>query len=159
MAASQGSPDLVKSSKALSWLLRHGAAKEGLTISSEGWVKVDDILKKKSFKTLDKSFIEKIVNNCPKKRFALKVENEALYIRANQGHTMTDINPDLETITDPDELITVIHGTYFHCWNSIKSNGLSKMKRQHIHFASGLPGLTIKALANCCAYKFGVRYY
>lgn len=33
----------------------------------------------------------------------------------------------------------VIHGTYYDCWDSIRTNGLRRMKRVHIHFASGLP--------------------
>jgi len=37
----------------------------------------------------------------------------------------------------PDQ---VIHGTYYRFWNAIKSNGLSRMRRNHIHFATGLPG-------------------
>lgn len=31
----------------------------------------------------------------------------------------------------------VVHGTYFKCWPQIRSDGLSCMTRQHIHFAKG----------------------
>ena len=40
----------VKASKALSWLLRHGAEKEGLVIESGGWIRLDDIQKRPNFK-------------------------------------------------------------------------------------------------------------
>ncbi|KAA8915813.1 hypothetical protein TRICI_002023 [Trichomonascus ciferrii] len=32
---------------------------------------------------------------------------------------------------------TVIHGTYTEPWNQIKTKGLSVMRRNHIHLASG----------------------
>jgi 2'-phosphotransferase len=64
-------------------------------------------------------------------------------IRANQGHSIkVDIEGLLTPITFeagnvPD---TVIHGTNEHAWRLIlKSGGLRKMSRNHIHFASGLP--------------------
>lgn len=38
-----------KVSKTLSWLLRHGAEKEGLVLKPGGWAKLDDILKKPQF--------------------------------------------------------------------------------------------------------------
>lgn len=38
-----------------------------------------------------------------------------------------------------NEQIDVIHGTYFKNWGAIKQNGLSRMKRNHIHFSEGLP--------------------
>ncbi len=34
----------------------------------------------------------------------------------------------------------VAHGTYLAAWPSIASAGLNKMRRQHVHFAAGLPG-------------------
>jgi 2'-phosphotransferase len=33
----------------------------------------------------------------------------------------------------------VIHGTNFRAWKSIQNQGLSKMDRNHVHFAIGLP--------------------
>jgi len=32
----------------------------------------------------------------------------------------------------------IIHGTYFKYWSKIKTEGLSRVKRNHIHFAKGL---------------------
>ena len=37
-------PPDVKISKTLSYILRHGAAKEGLTMRSDGYIKVDDLV-------------------------------------------------------------------------------------------------------------------
>ena len=47
----------------------------------------------------------------------------------------------MEEITSPDDVTKVIHGTDFKSWNDIQSSGgLSRMKRNHIHFAAGEPG-------------------
>lgn len=66
-------------------------------------------------------------------------EDDCLYIRANQGHTLKTINQiELETLTSA--LPVAIHGTTMTNWSLIKqSKGLSKMNRNHIHLAAGLP--------------------
>ncbi|KAK7185044.1 hypothetical protein DPSP01_002869 [Paraphaeosphaeria sporulosa] len=64
-------------------------------------------------------------------------------IRANQGHS---IKVDAEGLLTPVEVErgnvpdVVVHGTDEGAWNLIlKSGGLRRMGRNHIHFASGLP--------------------
>ncbi|CAH1766788.1 4775_t:CDS:2, partial [Entrophospora sp. SA101] len=47
---------------------------------------------------------------------------------------------ELEKITDSTQYLNVVHGTYLKNWKDIESQGLSKMKRTHIHFATGLYG-------------------
>ena len=64
----------VKLSKKLAWLLRHNAEKEGLAISPDGYVLLDDVLnylladgwKDASFET-----IQEIVDTNDKKRYEL----------------------------------------------------------------------------------------
>ena len=34
----------------------------------------------------------------------------------------------------------MIHGTYRRFWDGISTSGLSRMNRNHIHFAPGFPG-------------------
>ena len=46
----------------------------------------------------------------------------------------------MEEITSADKVTKVIHGTNFKAWNEIQKTGLSRMKRNHIHFAVGEPG-------------------
>jgi 2'-phosphotransferase len=68
-----------------------------------------------------------------------------LCIRANQGHSFRGIQADQlltqltkEELADPD--LTIIHGTTRKAWEGhIQHEGLSRMKRNHIHFATDLP--------------------
>lgn len=48
------------------------------------------------------------------------------------------INAELKLISI-DEQIEVIHGTFYKNWIKIKSEGLSRINRNHIHFSTGLP--------------------
>jgi 2'-phosphotransferase len=64
-------------------------------------------------------------------------------IRANQGHSIkVDTEGLLTPITEEAGNVpsTVVHGTDEAAWRLIlKSGGLRKMTRNHMHFASGLP--------------------
>lgn len=68
-----------------------------------------------------------------------------LCIRANQGHSMPLVDSDLllQRLASDDLLLNypiMVHGTYFTAWAKIlSSGGLSKMERNHIHFATGIP--------------------
>jgi len=128
----------VQLSKSLSWLLRHGAMKEGLDMSSDGYVLCDDILKLKKFKKFNFENITSIVEQDNKQRYKLKQEGDNWYIRANQGHSTavgTLINEEelLTKLTEPLDL--VVHGTPLGAYEIIKNTGLKKLKRTHIHFA------------------------
>lgn len=48
------------------------------------------------------------------------------------------VNVDLKSVSINEE-IEFIHGTFLKNWDDIKKKGLSRMKRNHIHFATGLP--------------------
>ncbi|XP_078350271.1 tRNA 2'-phosphotransferase 1-like isoform X3 [Oculina patagonica] len=98
----------IQLSKALSYILRHGAAKEGLQMSQR-FIFVEDLLKLRQFQRYSEDDIKRVVADNDKKRFALRNDpaTDRLQIRANQGHTI---------------------------------EGLSRMSRNHIHFAPGEPG-------------------
>merc|ERR1711991_973667 len=53
---------------------------------------------------------------------------------------------DLVRIVDPTTV--ALHGTNRGAWKTIEQAGLSRMKRQHIHMASGLPGEVISGMRN-----------
>lgn len=134
-----------KISKTMSYLLRHGADKEGLNIGSDGYVLVDDLINNKALEQLNvnENTIIQIVNNDTKNRYNLTTKNNKLYIRANQGHSINVQNLDLIEITDSSQIPICVHGTYHEAWNIIKKEGLNKMARNHIHFAQGLPNQNV----------------
>lgn len=131
-------------SKTLSKILRHDAEKLGIRLSDDGYAYWKDLSKLRHFSGVSLSQIERIVSRDSKQRFKLVRDGTLVKIRANQGHTLDCIDQDklLRRIVleDVDKYPCVVHGTNLEAWNSIKLNGLSKMCRNHIHFAIGMPG-------------------
>ncbi|KAI0305988.1 KptA family-domain-containing protein [Multifurca ochricompacta] len=161
------SPD-IRLSKTLSWILRHGAKSEGLYMRSDGYVRVTDLLaspRLSSHTSLDLTALQRIVKNDTKNRFMLlkgpdetaQMAGEIWWIRANQGHSLkvhgvrkqgwnhTDcptqaLQLDLKPILSAADISMAVHGTNRKAWESISSEGLSRMTRTHIHLAQGVPG-------------------
>ncbi|KAI5967269.1 TPT1 [Candida margitis] len=143
-------------SKALSYLLRHGAIKEKLTINDQGYIPIPQLLthqRLKSYKTTRQD-LERIVANNDKQRFKIDHENDL--ICATQGHSIKQIAGELQLMSR-DELkeLHIYHGTYKKKLLLIQqSGGLSRMNRNHIHFTcdeySAISG--IRKNANCLVY-------
>ncbi|KAL9094064.1 MAG: hypothetical protein Q9165_003734 [Trypethelium subeluteriae] len=175
----------IQISKQISWLLRHGAEKEGLKLGEGGYVNVADVLNTNHLKSKKITFTElrKVVAENDKQRFSLipissfqqpsttipsddaatatasnassvlpdgDAGSETLptsddprdyLIRANQGHSLTVATEGLyEPVTLENAPAMCVHGTTHNAWPLIlKSGGLKRMKRTHVHFASGLP--------------------
>ncbi|KAM0787587.1 hypothetical protein ACM66B_003657 [Microbotryomycetes sp. NB124-2] len=138
-------PD-VRHSKTLSYILRHGAAKEGLTLRPDGFVKVSDLLKRPKLKGCDMDTLERIVRDNAKQRFTMRAEPtgqdgaDELWIRANQGHSVQVESLDLQQITSAEEIPVMVHGTNSKLWPQISRDGLKVMGRNHVHCATGLFG-------------------
>ncbi|KOB62921.1 tRNA 2'-phosphotransferase 1, partial [Operophtera brumata] len=111
----------------------------------EGYIQLSAILNHKSFKgKFNITDIQRVVKNNDKQRFKIQLNphSNSLEIKANQGHTISEVNnSDLKPILEPKYNI-IVHGTYLKCWPQIKLHGLSTMKRQHIHLAKGTLGDT-----------------
>jgi 2'-phosphotransferase len=92
-------------------------------------VKLDDIISHYKFKDVTREEIITLVSNCSKQRYHLeylKDENDLdrdfeLYIRANQGHSIQDIEVDLQKITEINLIEKCIHGTNYSAWSLIRS--------------------------------------
>lgn len=141
MSAVDLSPkEAVQLSKLLSYVLRHGAVKEKLTISPDGYIAVNDLLQRPKFKNVTMEQISHVVETNDKKRYELKNDGGVFYIRASQGHSLKTVESKDLLVKVTEALSTpVIHGTTKEAWASIQKQGLSKMNRNHIHFAIGLP--------------------
>lgn len=133
-------------SKTLSYLLRHGAVSEGLSMDAAGYVAVDELLQHRQLRgrlTLD--MLKSIVAECPKQRFELSSEtdDQTLRIRATQGHSIATVESEQLlrplTLEDVAQLPMVVHGTSKNLLPIIQREGLSRMERQHVHFATNLP--------------------
>jgi 2'-phosphotransferase len=131
--------DLDKLSKTLVWLLRHGAVRNRIPISTNGYVSLDRVFKMHQFSNYTLYDVQSVVENSDKRRFDLKQENGKYYIRANQGHSCevaSKINQDeiFTKLTEPLKDI-VSHGTSYEKYDLIKAFGLKRKKRSHIYFA------------------------
>lgn len=144
----------------MSWALRHAALELGLQMSSDGYVPVKDLLNcgHRRFRGWDEADVRHVVETSDKQRYKLchrragefrdagtADENDmALCVRANQGHSLPNIDAErlLKRIlpSELEKIDTIVHGTFLEAWKShIKNEGLSRMSRNHIHFAAGMP--------------------
>ncbi|XP_067877622.1 tRNA 2'-phosphotransferase 1 isoform X2 [Heterodontus francisci] len=148
-------PD-VQLSKALSYILRHGATELGFVMGKDGFLNVDEILQHPHYKRYSEQDIQRVVETNSKQRFTLRLHPETgmLQIRANQGHTLQVAELELIPISldagnVPDQ---AVHGTYLRHWPSIKAQGLRCMSRAHIHLAPGLPeeGEVVSGMRSNC---------
>eukprot|EP00123_Amoebidium_parasiticum_P020465 comp5033_c0_seq1/m.1132 comp5033_c0_seq1/g.1132 ORF comp5033_c0_seq1/g.1132 comp5033_c0_seq1/m.1132 type:complete len:288 (-) comp5033_c0_seq1:24-887(-) len=130
----------VQLSKKLSYTLRHAAAKQNIPMRADGFCLVSTILSHREYRGFTLDELKAVVENNDKKRYLLREEEGQLWIRANQGHSLKDVEVEMDVVKSSAEIPQAIHGTYLDVWGSIKSKGLSKMNRQHIHLAPDLPG-------------------
>ncbi|KAK0189229.1 KptA family-domain-containing protein [Armillaria mellea] len=142
----QDSPE-VRVSKTLSYILRHGAQKEEVPMRADGYVKVTDLLENPRLKgqSIDLAILQGIVKADAKQRYDLICEldptsNESVWwIKANQGHTLKAVKLEMKPVLSVSDIPSgvAVHGTDVHAWEIISTEGLSKMKRNHIHLAQG----------------------
>ncbi|XP_037044022.1 putative tRNA 2'-phosphotransferase [Bradysia coprophila] len=126
----------IELSKLLSWILRHGANEEKLPIDANGYIDIDVILKTHRFvaKKFSLNEIKNVVANDRKQRFALDtLPNGKMRIKANQGHSMANVQMTMTKIDDARKVPIAVHGTYYRFWEKIKAEGLKRMTRNHIH--------------------------
>lgn len=82
---------LEKKSKFLSYILRHQPEAIGITLDSNGWINIDNlILQANQYNEyLTREIIEQVVKSSDKKRFT--ISDDGLKIRAAQGHSTKQV--------------------------------------------------------------------
>ncbi|KAK2145403.1 hypothetical protein LSH36_685g02020 [Paralvinella palmiformis] len=144
----------IRLSKTLSFILRHGAHKVGLQLQKGGYLYIDELLKLDQLKCYNLEDVMAVVDTNDKNRYHVEKEQGTgrLKIRANQGHSIEVDDLELTPVTDTSQYTDVIHGTYMKYWPSIRSEGLKRMGRTHIHFAPSEPerGQVISGMRGSC---------
>ncbi|KAI5853462.1 KptA family-domain-containing protein [Tricharina praecox] len=147
-------------SKALSYTLRHGAAREGLPLRADGYASVPSLLALSKFRKLDLTFplLQQVVEGNDKQRYALlheptssggsggageggakEEEGEGWFIRANQGHSLPLSSEalSLTPLLGADLPETLVHGSFYAFLPAIlSSGGLARQRRTHVHLTT-----------------------
>lgn len=120
-----------KTSKFLSYVLRHHPELIDLNLDEKGWANVDELITKSTNDSQGFTFeeLDEIVMTNDKKRFIFNEDKTR--IRANQGHSI-DINLALIPQQPPEFLY---HGTAQSNIESILEKGIEKRNRQHVHLS------------------------
>lgn len=123
--------DSLQISKFLSFVLRHRPDSIGISLDSQGWISVDELIAKSQ--AAGTHFTRKdllnVVETSDKKRFSLSAD--AQMIRAAQGHSVT-----VDLGLTPQEPPTVLyHGTATRFVASILAEGLKPKSRQQVHLS------------------------
>ena len=115
--------DIISKGKRLSFLLRHD---KDYAFDIHGWRTVNDLIVNHGYSLEE---LKVIVSTNNKQRF--EFSEDMTCIRARQGHSV-NVDAELKEATPPDILF---HGTSVRFLDSIKRQGLKKMKRLHVHLS------------------------
>ena len=135
----------VETSKFLSYILRHEPESIGLTLDSEGWADINDLIQlaNTSGNSIILEQIHSIVENDKKGRFSIASDGQ--YIRAVQGHSLQAVDLKLTEAKPPSNLL---HGTAQRFVEKINVEGLISKDRQYVHLTEDYE----------TAVKTGMRY-
>lgn len=119
-------------SKFLSLILRHRPELIGLTLDSQGWVDIEELMARARAHgvLLTHTRLMDIVAQSDKQRFA--VSDDGQRIRAQQGHSLA-IDLQLTPQTPPGRLF---HGTATRSLAAIRHQGLRAGNRQYVHLSA-----------------------
>jgi putative RNA 2'-phosphotransferase len=123
--------DVVRTSKRLSFVLRHHPDSIGITLDDAGWVDVDDLLAAlaRHGPPVTRAELEHVVATNDKRRFAL--DETGTRIRASQGHSVA-VELGYCPETPPAALF---HGTVEPSIPAILREGLLPGRRHAVHLS------------------------
>jgi putative RNA 2'-phosphotransferase len=124
-------PEMVRTSRFLSFVLRHRPEAIGLSPDNSGWARVSDLLDAAGRKgiALTADLLGRIVAEDEKTRYSFSADR--LKIRANYGHSIP-IDLGLAACRPPEVLY---HGTATRHLDSIKQHGIAPRKRRFVHLS------------------------
>ena len=119
-------------SKFLSLVLWHQPETAHVTLDSAGWASVDELLAGCAMarRPITRGNLEHVVATNAKKRFEFSADGTR--IRASQGHSV-EVELDYAPLEPPARLY---HGTASRFLDAIRSQGLLKMQRHHVHLSA-----------------------
>ena len=122
----------IRIGRKLSLVLRHQPEAISITLDKNGWANVNDLLRamRSSSTPLTKADLIEIVETNDKQRYSF--DRHQLRIRANQGHSLKNVDVQLEPATPP---ATLYHGTATRFLEAIRKEGLKPRSRQHVHLS------------------------
>jgi putative RNA 2'-phosphotransferase len=126
------SDDDRRTSKFLSYVLRHHPEEAGVVLDPQGWVAVDALLAGLAAcgTVLSRTDLDRIVAEDGKRRYAYS--DDGARIRASQGHSV-DIDLGYAPAEPPPVLY---HGTAERNLTSILAIGLDRRERHHVHLSA-----------------------
>lgn len=131
---------LNKTSKFLSFVLRHKPDAINLVLDDNGWANIEELISKANdsgeISGLNRELLQEVVDTSDKKRFIISEDGQS--IRANQGHSIK-VDLQLKEVTPPEFLF---HGTATRFLDSIKQEGLKPQQRQHVHLSTDIETAT-----------------
>lgn len=105
-------------------------------------------------------------------RLEVSQEGGQLLLRSKQQHKpKPDENLSVQPLVAASQVASVVHATYFNCWNRIRDEGISRMEKAYIHCVPYTPTLkgTVNGLAKrphifvhidlARALDAGIRFY
>ena len=118
--------DLVRTSKFLSYVLRHNPDAIGLALDEHGWANISDLTRLGKISNED---LLQIVKEDEKQRYTISEDGKK--IRAAQGHSI-EIDLDLPRQVPPEFLY---HGTASRFVEAIMEDGIIHASRQYVHLS------------------------
>lgn len=122
---------LIATSKFLSLVLRHQPESIGLSLDTNGWADLQELVRlaNANGRSMTADDVLIVVSRSDKQRFTLDLSGRK--IRANQGHSV-EVDLELMPLKPPAVLY---HGTATRFLPSIHQSGLLKGSRHHVHLS------------------------
>lgn len=124
--------NIIKKSKKLSWLLRHGAIEAGLHMDAAGWVSIDEVVRAVR---MTRGELAQVARENNKNRLELT----KTHVRCSQGHSTEGMPVTQDALeaswARANRTAVLIHGTNVNSVASIGLQGIRPMRRTHVHLA------------------------